>query len=250
MNAIGKRNPTSILLEADKKKLLFDCGFGALSRMAEKDIDFMKLDAIFITHTHTDHVTDLLPILHTMAVRSLFNPEVARKEPINVFGPKQLPKLYRELRRFQWPDKLEQFEIKIKSFAGKKEKISNILIESTPVPHAVGYLDQALAYKISIGGKSVVFSGDMDWSDKIPKFVEFAKDANLLIIDAVKPINWGKGVHLEPFQVSQIAYQANPKTLVISHLTDLNSPAEIKDAVSEFYKGEVIVARDGMKLEV
>lgn len=250
MSVVGKRNPTSIVLEANKQIFVFDCGFGSLVEMAKKGIDFMKIKAIFISHTHTDHVSDLLPIVHAMAVKSDFEPKKARKEPLEFFGPKDLPKLYKVLRKFQFPDKLENFKIKVEGFAGKKKTYKNVEVESMVVDHSVGWISQALAYKISSGKKTIVYSGDIDWTENIDKFIEFAKDADVLIIDGGKPIGKKGGCHLEPFQVSQIALKANVKTLVISHQNEINSPSEVHDAVAEFYKGDILIAKDGMELEV
>ena len=80
MKTLSKRNPMSILVEADNKKILLDCGFGSLAEMARENINFMKIDSIFVTHLHCDHVNDLLPILHSMAVISDFDPKKKRND--------------------------------------------------------------------------------------------------------------------------------------------------------------------------
>lgn len=250
MKAIGKRNPLSIFIETGNKKILLDAGFGSFVRMAEKNISFMKIDAIFISHLHCDHVNDLLPLIHTMAVISDFDQKQKRKMPIDIYGPKNLPQFYKFLRKFQWPDKLENFNINVYPFSDKEVDVGRLTISSLSISHAVGYLKEALAYRIDQGGKSVVYSGDIDWDEKIKDFISFAKDADVLIVDGGKPIGKKGGCHLEPFQISQIARDANPKKLVVVHLTDIDTPAEVKDAIAEFYKGDIIIARDGMDLNI
>jgi len=250
MKAIGKRNPMSILIESSNKKILLDCGFGSLVKMTAENINFMKIDAVFISHLHCDHVNDLLPLIHTMAVISDLDSKQKRKQPIDIYGPKNLPQFYKFLRKFQWPDKLENFDINIYPFSDKEVEVGKLQISGLPISHAGGYLKEALAFRLDQNNKSVVYSGDIDWDEKIKDFIDFAKDTDVLIIDGGKPIGKKGGAHLEPFQISQLARDANPRKLVVVHLTDINSPAEVKDAISEFYKGDVIIARDGMELKV
>lgn len=250
MKAIGNRNPMSILIEAGDKKILLDAGFGSLIKMADQKINFLKIAAVFISHLHCDHVNDLLPLIHTMAVISDFDPKQKRKLPIDIYGPKNLPQFYKFLRNYQWPDKLETFDINIYPFADKEIELGNLKISAQPISHAAGYLKQALAFRIDQGGKSIVYSGDIDWDEKIEDFINFAKNTTVLIIDGGKPIARKGGCHLEPFQISQIAKEAQPKKLVVVHLTDINTPAQIKDAIAEFYKGDIIIARDGMEMTV
>jgi ribonuclease Z len=49
----------SILVEAGEKKLLFDCGRGATQRIEQIRIPFTKIDALFLTHLHSDHVVGI-----------------------------------------------------------------------------------------------------------------------------------------------------------------------------------------------
>lgn len=49
----------SILVEAGEKKLLFDCGRGAAQRIEQVKIPFTEIDALFLTHLHSDPVVGL-----------------------------------------------------------------------------------------------------------------------------------------------------------------------------------------------
>jgi ribonuclease BN (tRNA processing enzyme) len=247
LKTIGRRNPAGILLEADKKLILLDCGSGTLTRMAEKDIDFMKLYGVFVTHGHIDHLNDIVSIVGSMMGIVHDHVEKNRKEKLIIRGSKDTLAVYKILRAtIPVPDK---FEIDLKIIKNE-EKIGSLVVKSILVDHFAQLKKPCYALRFNLGGKSIVYSGDIDWSENINKFIEFSKEANVLIIDGGKSIGKGEGPHLEPFQISQIAYQANPKKVICVHLTDIDAPAKIKDAVSEFYKGEVIVARDGMEMEV
>jgi ribonuclease Z len=49
----------SILVEAGDKKLLFDCGRGAAQRIEQLRIAFTDIDALFVTHLHSDHIVGI-----------------------------------------------------------------------------------------------------------------------------------------------------------------------------------------------
>ena len=49
----------SILVEAGGKKLLFDCGRGSAQRIEQLKIPFTEMDALFLTHLHSDHVVGI-----------------------------------------------------------------------------------------------------------------------------------------------------------------------------------------------
>jgi ribonuclease Z len=46
----------SILVEAGKQRLLFDCGRGATQRIEQLKIPFAAMNALFLTHLHSDHI--------------------------------------------------------------------------------------------------------------------------------------------------------------------------------------------------
>jgi len=54
------RNAPGVLVSIDDGTLfLFDCGNGILRQIAKADVDFSKIDNIFITHLHLDHTSTL-----------------------------------------------------------------------------------------------------------------------------------------------------------------------------------------------
>jgi ribonuclease Z len=44
---------------AGKQKLLFDCGRGATQRIEQNKVPFAEVDALFLTHLHSDHVVGI-----------------------------------------------------------------------------------------------------------------------------------------------------------------------------------------------
>lgn len=49
----------SILVEAGKEKLIFDCGRGATQRLYQLKIPFTEVTGLFLTHLHSDHTVGI-----------------------------------------------------------------------------------------------------------------------------------------------------------------------------------------------
>ena len=58
----GSPSPSSSVLQIDSQTILIDCGIGATRALVEADISLSDLDAIIITHLHSDHLLDLGPL--------------------------------------------------------------------------------------------------------------------------------------------------------------------------------------------
>ena len=74
-----------ILIEAGDKKLLFDVGRGITQRLFQKKIPLGKIDHVFLTHLHSDHVVGI-PDLWLSGW--LGAPWARRKGPFVITGPK------------------------------------------------------------------------------------------------------------------------------------------------------------------
>jgi len=62
------RNSPGYFLKIDKDKVLIDCGSGPLGQLTKAKIDYYNLDYIFISHSHADHLTDLMGILQSIRI--------------------------------------------------------------------------------------------------------------------------------------------------------------------------------------
>jgi len=80
------RNHPSIALKAFGEVILFDCGEGTQRQLAIAKISPMKINKIFISHLHGDHVLGLPGLVQSMDFRD-------RTEPLDIYGPKGLKQL-------------------------------------------------------------------------------------------------------------------------------------------------------------
>ena len=53
--------PTSSMLQMAGKTVLVDCGMGVTKSAVEAGVSLLDIDAIFITHLHSDHLLELGP---------------------------------------------------------------------------------------------------------------------------------------------------------------------------------------------
>lgn len=74
------RHLTSALLRREGQLFLFDCGEGTQVSLRRLNLRWKKIDAIFISHTHADHITGLPGLL-------MLSSQVERSSPLYVFGP-------------------------------------------------------------------------------------------------------------------------------------------------------------------
>lgn len=86
------RHCTSVLLRRDGDLFLFDGGEGTQVSLKRLNLKWKKINAIFVSHTHADHVTGLPGIL-------MLSSQVDRKEPLYIYGPPKIKEYIETSRR-------------------------------------------------------------------------------------------------------------------------------------------------------
>lgn len=83
---------TSVLVRRDGDLFLFDCGEGTQVSLRMLSLSWKKINAIFISHMHADHVTGLPGLL-------MLSSQVERTEPLYVYGPLKLKEYLESSKR-------------------------------------------------------------------------------------------------------------------------------------------------------
>jgi ribonuclease Z len=83
-----QRNVSGLVLVRDGRHWLFDCGEGTQHRFLELPVSRGRLDRIFITHLHGDHVFGLPGLLAGLSL-------LKRRRPLDLHGPPGLGRLVR-----------------------------------------------------------------------------------------------------------------------------------------------------------
>jgi ribonuclease BN (tRNA processing enzyme) len=230
----------SLAMLIEGKAFLFDIGPDALHQIARTEIDFNKIENIFITHFHPDHTSGLIHLL--FATR---NPDMIKtRKPFTITGPKGIKTLVLKLEEayHDWlslpPGLLKIDELDI----GKSEK--RIFSEFTITSKRVRHSEHSIAYRIEDrSGKSFVYSGDTEYCDGI---IELAYNCDLLVLECSFPEGKYIEGHLTPSQAGKIADQARAKRLVLVHFYPEVLKTDIESECRKSYKGEISLGRDLM----
>lgn len=92
MQPLPYRHLTSVLLRRDGDLFLFDGGEGTQVSLKRLNLRWKKINAIFVSHTHADHVTGLPGIL-------MLSAQVDRTEPLYIYGPPKIKEYIETSRR-------------------------------------------------------------------------------------------------------------------------------------------------------
>lgn len=92
MQPLPYRHLTSVLLRREGDLFLFDGGEGTQVSLKRLNLKWKKINAIFVSHTHADHVTGLPGIL-------MLSSQVDRTEPLYIFGPPKIKEYIETSRR-------------------------------------------------------------------------------------------------------------------------------------------------------
>lgn len=111
------RNHSAIALKAFGEIMLFDCGEGTQRQMARVKLSPMKVDKIFITHLHGDHILGVPGIVQSMAFRG-------RLKPLHIFGPKGISKFVENIKKLGYFSM--SFQIYAHEINGKKNHSEEI----------------------------------------------------------------------------------------------------------------------------
>jgi ribonuclease Z len=92
MMPLPNRHLTSVLLRREGELFLFDGGEGTQVSLRKLNLRWKKISAIFVSHTHADHVTGLPGIL-------MLSSQVDRDDPLVIVGPPRIAEYIESSRR-------------------------------------------------------------------------------------------------------------------------------------------------------
>ena len=240
---------------------LIDAGGGTFLRFGEAKARFADLEVIALSHFHADHSADLPALL-----KSGYFSRSARS--LTIVGPSAggpFPGLSGFLESLLHPDsgafrylsgyldggenlpRLVPEEIARDAHgpvAVPSSLPDGVALAALAVPHGIV---PALAFRFSVGERTVVFGGDQNGTD--PAFGDFARNADLLVMHLPIPVGAdriARRLHADPGAVGRIAADAGARRLVLSHFMarSLRGLDANLQEVRRHYKGEIVLAED------
>src|SRR5712672_4689851 len=261
----------STLIEAGDQKLLIDAGRGATIRLHQLNIPIGRLDALLLTHYHSDHISGVPDVWLTGWLESHFG---RRRTPYRVIGPTGARELMANLERAY------ALDIKIR-VADEKLPLSGIATDVTEfdrdgivyeeggvkviafeVDHG-DVIKPCYGYRFEYGGRVAVFSSDTRYNHNV---IKYGAGADLLVheVASARPelmreayVQRIIGHHTTPREAGVVFAQTKPKLAAYTHLVLLGSdrvpPPTIDDIVAETrktYSGPLAVGEDLMAFEI
>src|SRR5262249_20531048 len=151
------------LVRAGERQLLIDVGSGATQRLVSAGSSGRGLDAVLLTHLHSDHIVDLFQLV-------MSSWHQGRDRPQRVFGPKGTRRFVDGLMAL-WRTELEQriahevrpstaaLEVEVTEIApGQTLRMNEVVVHAVAVDHFP--VREAFGFVIEASGRRAVFSGD------------------------------------------------------------------------------------------
>jgi ribonuclease BN (tRNA processing enzyme) len=192
--ASGGRLQTCILIQSAQGRYLVDCGMTALVSMARFGVDPGAIDAVLISHLHGDHYGGLpLMILEARIHTHEGSTYPPRTRPLRVAGPPETEERVRQvLDLFGWRGQFSAMKkdglLEFITLEPRRETVVHgLTVTAFPVVH---YTPEATALRMTVGGKTIAYSGDTGWTDML---LEVAAAADLFICQTytIDIAQWG-----------------------------------------------------------
>ena len=229
---------TMLALRDGKCVILVDCSGSPLPRLARAGIDQAEVCDIILTHFHPDHVGGLPLLLMNMWL-------LGRTQPLRIYGLHHcLERVEGMMGFFNWENWPDFFPVSFHRLPEQECSLvlsnSGLEIFSSPVRHVI----PTLGLRVTKNAKPLLaYSCDTEPSSVV---VRLAAGAPVLIHEAT-----GQGVgHSSAEQAGKIANESGVDTLYLVHYSvGVEEKALIEGARATF-AGQVIVARDWMRVEL
>ena len=236
------RGPSCYLFESDGVKGLLDVGHTSLKKLVDQGVDLNSIDFISISHFHTDHSADLVPLLHSRFVVDILAGS-GHKE-LTIIGPKETESVLNKLFSVFWREVKVSGEVyPLKIISSRKFKKFGLKFETFPVVHKELYECQAI--KISDGLKTMAFTGDIGGGHPMKELAQKLKNVDVLLIEAGYPNPSPNHFNIQ--SVIELKKKAGIKKVYLVH---------IRDAWMDYYREQlgdakdIFFARDSLEVEV
>jgi ribonuclease BN (tRNA processing enzyme) len=238
------RSSSAYWLETAAGAVLLDFAASAVHRMAQENLDWTMLDAIWISHFHLDHAGGIAPFLFGTRNAEAMK---TRLKPLKIFGASGTKKLVKafdeanDYKLFRQPFPLEIVEV-----APGEE--FEILPETRAVALDTPHTDESLALHIrDREDKTIVYSSDTGFTKALGAFAR-AVDLFLLECSFVKDKAVEK--HLQLAEAMYLIRRAHPKRAMLTHFYAEWDAVDFEREVEKFKPScEILRAQDGLRLE-
>lgn len=152
-----ERHHSAHMLNVHEQFYLMDCGEGTQSRLLEAGVNPMKINAVFISHMHGDHVFGLMPLISSMG-------HLGRRTPLLLYAPFPMSEML--AFHFTWFDTQLPFEVIYREVDTREHLMvyeNNVMeVWTIPLRHrvpAAGYLFKEKAPMLNVRKEAIAQYG-------------------------------------------------------------------------------------------
>ncbi len=260
-----KRFGSSNLVSTKKTKILVDCGSGVTQRLNQSGNSSVDIDALFLTHLHTDHVVDIYQLI-------ISSWHSDRDETWKIYGPKGTKKFIDKIflswkderkLRITYEKRKSTKALMYKVYEFNKEgsikfndlRIKYFEVDHKPVPFAYGF-------SFFNNKKKLTISGDTRPCESL---MVNAQNADVLLHEVFieyemkktsklrtkKTIHNVKEYHTPSNLVGKVAKLSNCKKLVLTHFVPTKfNISKLKQTVRKDFGSEPIIGEDLLTIKI
>jgi ribonuclease BN (tRNA processing enzyme) len=237
-----QRRQSCVVVRAGGETLVFDLGSGAVRGMLQAGLDPFLVDRIFFTHFHPDHTVDAVPLLFAMS----YGARERRTKPLHVAGPEPFVGFWGSVMEV-WGKWMTGDHATLVSELPHEcpsaIELAGCRLAWAPAEHR----PESIAYRLDAESGAFVYTGDTEYSESV---VGLARGADTLLIECPFPDDAPVPGHLTPSGAARIASEAGVNRVVLTHIYPATDLLDLVSEVGRGFDGEVVIAEDGLTLEV
>ncbi len=237
-----ERRQSCVAVNAGGELLVFDLGSGAVRGMVRAELDPLSTDRVFLTHFHPDHTSDIVPLLFGMK----YGTEDPRTKPLSIHGPEPFEAFWDAITNVWGEWMVGDYPTEVSELPRERAEpldLPGCRLSWAPANHR----PESISCRLEADGRAFVYTGDTEYSESV---VELARGAHTLLIECSFPDESPVPGHLTPHSAATIASEAGVERAVLTHIYPPADRLDLVSEVSRGFGGEVILAEDGLKLEV
>ncbi|ELP88702.1 hypothetical protein EIN_194510 [Entamoeba invadens IP1] len=233
------RNVSSSILRFADRVVMIDCGETAVYHAIESGIDPTKIDLLFLTHGHGDHLFGIFSLLKMKQGNLLIiGPQSMKTAVETICDKEQLGCRFVLNKIFAETDKNDE---KSQEMRNEIEKMMGARIVSGKTNH----LSENYAVKFEVGNQQIVFTGDTSQCEAISRLCQ---DADYVVHEC----NFEDGMeeeairrsHSTPQMVCENLKNCNNKVVILNHIGQRTS--KFADIMKKEMPINAVYSFDGM----
>lgn len=193
-SAIPKLNshPTAQLINVNERYILIDCGEGTQVQLRKAKIKFSKINHIFISHLHGDHIFGLIGFLSSLQL-------LGKKTPMHIFGPEGIQDFIEN--QFKHTQAFSSFELIFYELNNTDSRLvfedNKVEVYTIPLDHRIycnGYLVKEKPKLKKLNIEAVQQYPEIERCDyyKLKKGFDFVRENNEIIPNEILTLHAAK----------------------------------------------------------